>query len=48
MTLIILITLIILSIVAAIILLDFTLIGFIPEKLEIWGSLKKSSASKIN
>ena len=33
--------LIILSIVGAIILLDFTFIGFIPEKLKIWGSLKK-------
>ena len=33
--------LIILSIVCVIILLDFTFIGFIPEKLKIWGSLKK-------
>ena len=37
----ILMILIILSIVGAIILLDFTFIGFIPEKLKIWGSLKK-------
>jgi hypothetical protein len=47
MTLIILITLIILSIIGAIILLDFTLIGFIPEKLEIWGSLKKVAHQKL-
>ena len=35
-----LVVLIILFIVAVIILLDFILIGFIPEKLGIWGSMK--------
>ena len=42
-----LIILIILSIIGVIILIDFTLIGFIPEKLEIWGSLKKVVHQKL-
>jgi hypothetical protein len=40
-------TLLILSIFGAIILLDFTLIGVIPEKLGIWGSLKKVVHQKL-
>ncbi|MFH2059318.1 MAG: hypothetical protein ABIJ59_10500 [Pseudomonadota bacterium] len=39
--------LVILSIVGAVILLDVTLIGFIPEKFGIWGSLKKEVQEKL-
>jgi hypothetical protein len=42
-----LLILIILSIVGVIIILDFTLIGCIPEKLGIWGSLKKVVPQKL-
>ncbi|MCP3872889.1 MAG: hypothetical protein GY699_07010 [Desulfobacteraceae bacterium] len=40
-------TIIILAVVGAFILLDFTIIGFIPEKFGIWGSLRKENLTKL-
>ncbi len=40
-------TLIIASTIIVVILLDFTLIGFLPEKFGIWESLKKVTHEKL-
>lgn len=38
---------VILAIVGALILLDFTIIGLIPEKFGIWGSLRDGNPKKL-
>jgi hypothetical protein len=40
-------TIVILAVVVALILLDFAIIGFIPEKFGIWGSLGKENPTKL-